>query len=336
VSAAQWTGLWLVLAGGFCQGTFMLPMKWTRNWNFENTWLVFATSAYVIFPWIIVFVTAPQFAKVFAATSAGTLVEVGLFGAGWAASAVSFGVGIDAIGLSLGFAIIYGLAAFGGAIIPLLTTPGISSSRVMLTTASLVIMVIGVAVCSFAGRWKEKPPEAGKKAKLPYKWGVLMCVISGLLGACGNLGFDAGGKITTVAEGLGISSFNGTSIVWAYLCIFMFLANAGYSVILLRRNRTWPTFANNAGRYFPFGFLMGAFWIAGFFLYGIGARDLGQLGLSLGWGILMCAVVLIANAWGIGTGEWNGSPGWARRRLAYGLTILIIAIIGLSFANQIH
>ncbi|MGH9446712.1 MAG: hypothetical protein ACRD3O_13415 [Terriglobia bacterium] len=47
-----------------------------------------------------------------------------------------------------------------------------------------------------------------------------MRVISGLLAACGNLGFDAGGKITKVAEGLGISSFNATSIVWAYRCIF--------------------------------------------------------------------------------------------------------------------
>ncbi len=163
-----------------------------------------------------------------------------------------------------------------------------------------------------------------------------MRVISGLLAACGNLGFDAGGKITKEAEGLGISSFNATSIVWAYLCIFMFLANAGCSVILLRRNHSASTFANNAGKYFPFGLLMGALWIAGFFLYGIGAGKLGQLGLSLGWGILMSAVVLIANAWGIGTGEWSGSPAWARRRLAYGLAVLIIAIVGLSFANQIH
>jgi L-rhamnose-H+ transport protein len=336
VSPVQWLGLWLVLAGGFCQGTFMLPMKWTRNWNFENTWLIFASSAYGLFPWIIVFITVPHFTKVFAATSARTLVEVALFGAGWAASAVSFGVGIDAIGLSLGFAIIYGLAAFGGAIIPLLTTAGVSSSRIALTTTSLIVMVIGVAVCSFAGRWKEKSPEAGKKAKLSYKGGVVICVISGLLGACGNLGFGAGGKIARVAEGLGISSFNATSIVWAYLCIFMFLANGGYSVSLLRRNHTASTFKNDAAKYFPFGLLMGALWIAGFLLYGIGAHNLGQLGLSLGWGILMCTVVLIANAWGIGTGEWAGSPGWARRRLAYGLAILIVAIIGLSYANQIH
>jgi L-rhamnose-H+ transport protein len=314
----------------------MLPMKWTKNWNFENTWLIFSLSAYLIFPWIIVFVIAPQFSEVMGATSAGALVEVALFGVGWAAAAVSFGVGIDAIGLSLGFAIIYGLAAFGGAIIPLLTTPGISSRRVEVTIISLVVMVIGVATCSFAGRWKEKPPEPGKQHKLSYGAGVLMCVISGLLGACGNLGFDAGGKITKVAEGIGMSGFNATSIVWAYLCIFMFLANAGYSVILLRRNRTTAVFAKNASSYFPFGFLMGALWIAGFFLYGIGAGKLGDLGLSLGWGILMCAVVLIANAWGIGTGEWKGSPAWARRRLAYGLIILIIAIVGLSFANQIH
>jgi L-rhamnose-H+ transport protein len=313
----------------------MLPMKWTKNWNFENTWLIFSISAYLIFPWLIVFATVPQFANVFHATSAGTLVEVGLLGIGWALSAVSFGVGIDAIGLSLGFAIIYGLAAFGGAIIPLVTTPGIPSGRVAVTVVSLVVMVLGVAVCSFAGRWKEKASDPEKK-KISYGMGVFMCVLSGLLGACGNLGFDAGGKISNVAVSLGISRFNSTSVVWAYLCIFMFLANAGYSVILLRRNRSGHIFARNAAKYFPSGFLMGALWIAGFFLYGIGAGKLGDLGLSLGWGILMSAVVLIANAWGIGSGEWKGSPAWAQRRLATGLAILIIAIVGLSVANQIH
>ncbi len=336
MSSAQWVGLWLVLGGGFCQGTFMLPMKWTKNWNFENTWLIFSISAYLIFPWLIVFATVPQFAEVFRATSRGTLIEVGLLGIGWALSAVSFGVGIDAIGLSLGFAIIYGLAAFGGAIIPLVTTPGISSERIAVTIASLVVMVVGVIICSFAGKWKEAAANPEKKAKLSYGTGVLMCVISGLLGACGNLGFDAGGKISHVAVTLGISRFNSTSLVWAYLCIFMFLANAGYSVILLRRNRSAHIFARNAGKYFPSGFLMGAFWIAGFFLYGIGAGKLGDLGLSLGWGILMSAIVLIANGWGIGTGEWKGSPAWAQRRLATGLVVLIIAIVGLSVANQIH
>jgi hypothetical protein len=26
-------------------------MKWARNWEWENTWLVFASTAYLLCPW---------------------------------------------------------------------------------------------------------------------------------------------------------------------------------------------------------------------------------------------------------------------------------------------
>jgi len=34
---AQSTGMLLVIAAGFLQGAFMLPMKWTKGWAWENT-----------------------------------------------------------------------------------------------------------------------------------------------------------------------------------------------------------------------------------------------------------------------------------------------------------
>jgi hypothetical protein len=36
------TGYLLVFAAGFFQGSFTLPIKFTRRWAWEYTWLVFS------------------------------------------------------------------------------------------------------------------------------------------------------------------------------------------------------------------------------------------------------------------------------------------------------
>lgn len=337
MSNEQWLGLWTVLGGGVCQGSFMLPMKWTRRWSWENTWLIFAFWAYLLSPWIIVFALIPHPFRTFAASSAGTLLVVALFGIGWGASAVTFGLGIAAVGMSLGFAVIAGLGATVGTVIPLIVLPshGFSAWRIAVTSIALFLMLAGVVVCSLSGKWKEEKPEP--VATLSYKKGLLVCVISGILSASGNLGFVSGGEIIRKAEALGVSAYLAPNLVWAFLCAFMFLFNAGYSVLLLRRNRSASRFVKRGtAQYFLFGTLMGILWIGGFFLYGAGAGQLGELGPSLGWGILLSVMVLTANVLGIFSGEWRGAPFSAKCRLAEGLVLLMLAIAGLGYSNNLR
>ena len=44
------SGLVFILLAGVCQGSFMLPVKWMRNWAWENYWIIFAATAYLIAP----------------------------------------------------------------------------------------------------------------------------------------------------------------------------------------------------------------------------------------------------------------------------------------------
>ncbi|MGH9401581.1 MAG: L-rhamnose/proton symporter RhaT [Terriglobia bacterium] len=335
--STQWIGLWGVLAGGVFQGSFMLPMKWTKHWTWENTWLIFACWAYLLCPWIIVFASIQHPFRVYAATNTATLLTMGLFGILWGVSAVTFGLGVTAVGMSLGFAIIAGLAAFAGTVIPLILLPshGFSALRIIVTSASLILMLAGVAVCSFAGKWKEQIPEPG--TILSYRKGLWVCVISGILSSCGNLGFVSSSEVVRKAQSLGVSSYLAPNLVWAFLCLYMFIFNAGYSILLLRRNRSASNFRKDGTRrYFLFGALMGILWMGGFFFYGAGARQLGELGPSLGWGIFMSTIVLAANLLGMATGEWRNAPTSAKARLAQGLVLLLLAIAGLGFSNSLR
>ena len=194
-------------------------------------------------------------------------------------------------------------------------------------------MLGGVAFCSFAGRWKEKQPAVQRRS---YSKGVLLCAASGLLSACGNLGFAFGQPIIDRAQAAGVAPDLASNVVWALLTLALFLCNAGYAIRLLFRNRTGAKFGQpGTHSYFILGILMGVMWMGGFVFYGAGARRLGRFGPSIGWAILMSAMVLTANILGVVTGEWKGAPPAATRTLCFGLGLLLFAITLLAYTNSL-
>lgn len=322
-----------VAAAGVFQGSFMTPSKWIRAWAWETYWLVFAFVACLVSPWTFALATTTQIFAVYARCPAQVLLLALLFGTLWALGAVTFGLGVDALGIALGFAIILGVASAGGTLIPLLVLPGaqVSISLLVLIIAALAVMLLGVAVCSLSGRWKETPVSLQ-----PYSRGVALCLASGILSACGNLGFNFGAEVTAQAQRLGVPSHLAASALWTLLTLPLFAWNAGYAAVLLKRNATLaryrqPGLIGSAA----LAALMGVMWMAGMALYGAGARMLGRLGPSLGCAILMSVMVIVASVAGFATGEWTPAPPAARRRLALGIALLVFATGALGVLNGI-
>jgi L-rhamnose-H+ transport protein len=320
-------GLALVLAAGFFQGGFMAPSKWIRGWAWENYWLLFAITAYLICPWALALATIPRLFEIYAASPGPALAAAFVFGAGWGIGAVTFGLGVEALGLALGFAVILGVAATCGAVIPLFFT-AVTGAQAAVTALALAFLLAGVAVCSFAGRWKET--GTGIRS---YRRGLAVCIASGVLSSCGNLGFAFGGAITARAQMYGVPEAVAPNVLWTLLTFPLFLSNAGYALYLLRARRTVAKYGARTAANAALAVSMGVMWMAGIALYGAGARKLGPLGTSLGWGILMSSMVLVANVFGIAAGEWSEAPRPAKRRLAAGVLLLLLAIGGLASAN---
>ena len=114
-------------------------------------------------------------------------------------------------------------------------------------------MLAGVALCSYAGKWRENQNVLSSE-RWHYLKGIIFCVIFGLLGATGNVGFVAGTGVVAVGHAQGLSSFATNSSVLAYLCIFLFTINAGYALVLLLRHSSFPLFLPKAhARYFLLG-----------------------------------------------------------------------------------
>lgn len=118
-------GLALVVLGGFLNGSFAAPMKKMPAWRWENTWLLYSLVGMVIVPVILGIATVPHLGGVYFAASWPTLFKVALFGFGWGVGSTLLGLGIERVGMALGFAIILGVTASVGSLLPLLVlSPG--------------------------------------------------------------------------------------------------------------------------------------------------------------------------------------------------------------------
>src|SRR5258708_6184527 len=75
-------GFLILVVASVMNASFTLPMKFTRKWNWEHTWLVWTLFALVIFPPLAAFVTIPQLGQLYGAVATGLVVTVAIFCAG--------------------------------------------------------------------------------------------------------------------------------------------------------------------------------------------------------------------------------------------------------------
>src|SRR5260370_15627611 len=168
-------GLAVVVLAGILQGSFAAPMKRMSAWRWENSWLLFALSGLIIFPWIITFATVPNLLEVYSGGSTSTLIKVVSFGLLWGAGATLFGLGISRVGLALGFALILGITASFGSLIPMaiLHPEELLLKRGVALIVVTIIMLLGLVFLELAGRPRERDLGTSGGARSGFTGGLL-------------------------------------------------------------------------------------------------------------------------------------------------------------------
>jgi L-rhamnose-H+ transport protein len=330
-------GLAVVVLAGIVNGSFAAPMKRMSAWRWENSWLIFAFSGLIVFPWIINFATVPHVLQVYAGVSFSTFLKVISFGLLWGAGATLFGLGISRVGLALGFAIILGITASFGSLIPMaiLHPADLLLKRGVALIAGTIVMVLGLVLLALAGRTRERDMGANTVGRSGFATGLIICIFSGIFSSMLNFSFVFGDELRLQALRAGASNAMAANPIWALTVTGGFVANFLYCVYLLNKNRTWKVFREgNPLIQWPLGISMGLLWFGGTVIYGIGAASLGSLGNILAWPIFMTLDIIVALFWGAVSGEWKGA---SRRALVYnwgGVIVLLIAIAVISLGNS--
>ena len=333
-------GVALVLFGGMLNGSFALPMKRMPTWRWENTWLVYSVVGMLLAPWLLATATVPRLAEVYHRASGHSFLLVLLFGLGSGTGSMLFGLGIARLGLALGFAIILGISASLGSLLPLaILHPDQALGRPgYFLMAGTLLVILGIVFYAIAGRRREREavPSARDTPRSGFGVGLVICIFSGILSAMFNFSFLYGKEFQDLTLSLGGSARVSANPIWALALTSMFIANGGYTIYLLQKNHSWQLFSApgiTAG-YWVGGILMGALWFGSAAFYGMGAATLGSLGGIIGWPVYMAMIIITANLWGAITGEWAKA---SRRSFAYswvGMGVLLAAIYVISLASR--
>ena len=332
-------GFSLVLIAGFFQGTFILPMTLTRKWQWEHTWATFSLLGMIVFNWILSIIFMPNILNIYSSVPLQDTIILILFGAGWGIGAILFGLGMDRLGMALGYPIIMGLIASLGALIPLIiffpNTLFATKGMVLLLGTALVIF--GIVLCSKAGSRKQPDTEttADSSTNL-FSAGLIIAILAGVLSCLPNVGMAFGTTVISRAEELGISSTFAGNAVWSLFFTVGFLVNFVYCLFLMvKRNNLNEYFSSDTTRNLGLGALMAIMWIGSFYLYGMSAAKLGKWGVVVGWPLFISLSIVVGNLWGLWKGEWKGAPKSARALLNWGLLVLIIAVIVVALSNLV-
>jgi L-rhamnose-H+ transport protein len=239
--------------GGLASGSFYVPYKGVRHWAWETYWLAGGFFSWIIAPWILASLLTKDLFAVLGQAPASALFWAFFFGLLWGVGGLTFGLTMRYLGLSLGMAVVLGLCAAFGTLMPpifrgefMTQVVGTSSGRVILF--GIVVCLVGIGAAGLAGISKERvmSPEQQKAAiqEFDLRKGIGVAVLSGVMSACFAYGLAAGDPIKA------LTLQHGTAKLWQGLPVLIvvlvggFLTNFIWCLILLQRNHTGYQFFN--------------------------------------------------------------------------------------------
>jgi len=228
--------------GGLASGSFYVPYRAVKRWSWETYWLVGGVFSWIVAPWIIAFLLTKDLPFVLAATPARNLFWCFFFGLLWGVGGLTFGLTMRYLGLSLGMAVVLGLCAVFGTLMPPIFS-GEFVGRILQTSSGRVVLLgiavclIGIAIVGLAGIYKERAmsPEAQKEAieEFDLRKGLLVAALSGVMSACFAYGLAAGDPIRD------LTVHRGTPPLWQGLPVLVIILLGGFTT-----NFVWTILLN--------------------------------------------------------------------------------------------
>ena len=240
-------GIALTLLAGLMSGNCMLPLKFNRHWKYENTWLVFSVVSLVILPWALALGLVDHIFQTYRSLSLFQIAVPFLFGIGWGIAQVLFGISVLRLGLGLAYAIIVGLGALLGTLVPLFVQhrSQVGETALIEILAGVAVMIAGIALSTRGGQIRERQtietegrgPKRFITPSNKYLGAVLLAILCGVMAPMLNFSFAFGQDIAHQAVVLGNTELRAAYAVWPIGLAGGLLPNIAYSLYLLQKNK---------------------------------------------------------------------------------------------------
>jgi len=252
-------GVFFHWLGGLASASFYVPYRGVKRWSWETYWLAGGFFSWIIAPWILAAFLTRDLLQVLSEAPAATILWAVFFGLLWGVGGLTFGLTMRFLGLSLGMAVVLGLCAAFGTLMPPIFS-GVFFTQVLGTTSGRVILagvfvcLLGIAAAGVAGICKERvmSPEQKKAVikEFDLKKGIAVATLSGVMSACFAYGLAAGAPIKL------LTLKHGTPTLWQGLPVLIVVLIGGFTtnfiwcVALNFRNKTgFQYFSSDAEKY---------------------------------------------------------------------------------------
>ncbi len=342
-------GFVLVILAGLGTGTAAWPLKKIKDLHFEQYLFVFAFTALILFPWLVVLFNVPDLAAVIKGAGLKPLLISNLLSMSWGIANILYLVCVIRIGAALTGAVLSALGMSVGIVMPMVLkgsglfshAPDLMSKAGILISIGILIIVTGIILVSLAGFEREKVLNTGNnpvKTGQPsgsFQKGFVLAVLAGIL-SCGlSLAFVySQGPVIEIVKQQGAGDVTANITVWALGVLGGALINIFYAVYLMARKGTWNLLFSRKDELL-YGSMIGLQFFISIVFMGRGMVFLGALGASVGFGIQQSMQVVGNQLVGFAGGEWKGVNGKPRKTMYLGLVIILIAVIVFSYCDTI-
>lgn len=336
------TGVLFAILAGLLLGLYALPEKFTKDFEFENTWsMFFAINTFVV-PNIAAFLLIDGFADILGEIPSGALITMIVCSILWGIGAMMWGKAINYIGLSLGFSIFIGTIILVGSLLPFIQV-GLPKPNVLTTIlAGLAVVLVGVMANGRAGIIRQKDEDGaaaeGEKKGGSMITGILIAIVGGLLATGFSYAYAAGGEIIdTASQARGNAPWKSAIAVMYVIYMAGGVAIAAYFAQQLTAKKLWGKFKTpNLGKNIMLTTIMGVFNFAASVVFAYAGFKLGkELGGSVGYAIFNTSCVVTAIISGLITKEWAKASGKAKGSLYLGLACMVIGIVIIAYSNTL-
>ncbi|WP_461642144.1 L-rhamnose/proton symporter RhaT [Labilibaculum euxinus] len=342
--------------GGVASGSFYMPFNKVKGWAWESFWIVGGLFSWLIVPPIAAYLTIPGFFDIILASSSQIFALTFTLGLCWGIGGLTYGLGVRYLGMSLGNSVVLGFCSAFGAIVPSIYyninptagkvsfTDMLASSGGQLVLVGVVVCLIGIALCGYAGMLKEGElsEEDQKKSVAEFSLvkGLVIAILSGILSSFFNFGIEAGKTMAESAALLPDYLFEGSSYLFQNNVSFVVILWGGlttnliWTTILSFKNKSYKDFGNKSTpirNNILFSALAGTTWFLQFFFYGMGESKLGNGASS--WILHMSTIILTANMWGIYRNEWKGVAPKTKWTITIGIAVIIVSVVIVGLGN---
>jgi hypothetical protein len=182
-------GALVVAAGGLIMGSSVWPYKLMRKYQFEHWWLVSGVTGLVVMPWTIALVGSRHPLQALCTLPVSAIVLGNLFALGWGIANILCGLCYYRIGVALTGAVLSGLGASAGAIVPMIfkgsgrfqDAPDLGSPAGTAVVAGVAVLLAGVVFAATAGFGRDRVLKNLRQTSGGFLGGLIMACVAGVL-----------------------------------------------------------------------------------------------------------------------------------------------------------